>query len=107
MLPRTYARAKGSQKISFLRLPVIFFGTEMKFIAVEKEVPIVFRHVMFCVTIFRRIHQMFYTNNRSRQKHSNFGQETYGFFRDPYTFAKYVIVVMTTYDYQFSTFQSE
>ena len=25
-------------------------GTEIKFIAIEKEVSIVFRHVMFCVT---------------------------------------------------------
>ena len=36
---------KESRKTSVVRFP----GTEMKFIAVEKQVSIVFRHVMFCV----------------------------------------------------------
>ena len=45
---------KGFRKISLVRLPKKFSksqvpGTEMKFIAVEKQVSIVFRHVIFCV----------------------------------------------------------
>ena len=46
---------KGSRKNSVVRLPKNFIksqvpGSETKFIAVKKQVSIVFRHVMFCVS---------------------------------------------------------
>ena len=50
-----YVLGKGSRKTSVVRLPKNFIksevpGSEMKFIAVQKQVSIVFSHVMFCVS---------------------------------------------------------
>ena len=47
--------AQGSRKNSVVRLPKNFIksqvpGSETKFIAVKKQVSIVLRHVMFCVS---------------------------------------------------------
>ena len=46
--------SEGYRKTSVVRLHKYFIkshvpGSEMKFIAVEKQVSVVFRHVMFCV----------------------------------------------------------
>ena len=54
-MPALNKNSKGSWKTFVVRLPKNFIksqvpGSEMKFIAVKKQVSIVFRHVMFCVS---------------------------------------------------------